>query len=176
MVLPSQTRSSAANRGEGLEAGHQGSSDPPRIVLAYSGIHWPRNQKPHPFPSPASTGNTCWPIQLKGWWSKRPWSTPRPCQSTGPGPRSSRWSPHAGVPGRSHPQGSALAVPRPTPNRPATPIPAARADADNARLKDILSLRFSSMRQSLPRGVTLCSGHGMALWWRCVRAVQGVTS
>jgi hypothetical protein len=100
---------------------------------------------------------------------------PRPCQSTGVGPRSSRWSPHGGVPGRSHPQGSALAVPRPTPNNPATPIPAAIADADTARLKDISSLRFSSMRQYLPRGVTLRCGHCMALCWQCARAVQAVT-
>jgi hypothetical protein len=100
---------------------------------------------------------------------------PRPCQSTGAGPRSSRWSPHAGVPGRSHPHGSALAVPRPTPNSPATPIPAARADADNARLKDISSLRFSSMRQSLPRGMTLGRGLCLLCGDNVRGAVQAVT-
>jgi hypothetical protein len=124
-----------------LTAGH--SLVPRRLAIrsVYSGIQLPPNQKPHPGPFPAGIGVTCWPFQSNGWWSPRPWSIPLCCQSTGAGPRllsrllsrfqSSWWSSHRGAPGALHggPHGSADAVPRPTPTRPASPTPAASVDA-----------------------------------------------
>lgn len=57
-----------------------------QIVARYSGIQIGPNQNPHPRPSPAGIGYTCRPFQLNGWWSRRPSSMRRLCQSTGPTP------------------------------------------------------------------------------------------
>ena len=98
----------------------------------------------------------------------------------GTAPRSSRWSPHGGVPGRSHPQDLHWPFRGRRRSSPATPIPAASADADNARLKVISSLRFSSMwavtcHMRVTLGLQTLSGSVVAMCAGCASDNRSTT-